>query len=93
MTHPTTWKEAVIPTCRDMSELATDYLDGALPWHARLKARFHLLLCQACRRHFDQLRKTVAFLAGGRKAPLDPAVEQHVLDHIAAHSHSNDKND
>ncbi len=80
--------EAAIPTCKDMSELVTDYLDGALPWSTRQKARLHLLLCHACRQYFDQMRRTVRFLAGAPRQAPPPEVEQDVLDSIAAHPHS-----
>ena len=36
-------------TCRDMSELVTDYLERALPLHRRLRVRIHLLRRAACR--------------------------------------------
>ncbi len=67
-----------------MSELATDYLEGALPWHARLRARLHLFYCHACRHYVDQMRRTVRFLAHGPHKPPPPEVEQGVLDAIAA---------
>ncbi len=71
--------EAVIPTCKDMSELVTDYLDGALPRRVRWQARLHLFLCQACRRYFGQMRRTVRLLAGGPRRPPAAEVEQRVL--------------
>ena len=67
-----------------MSELATDYLEGALPWHARLRARLHLLLCHACRRYFDQMRRTVRFLGQAPHSAPPPEVEQRILDAVAA---------
>lgn len=70
-----------------MSELVTDYLDGTLPWHARLKARLHLVLCHACRHYYDQMRKTVRFLAGAPHEAPPADVEQLVLDSIKAHAH------
>jgi anti-sigma factor RsiW len=71
-----------------MSELVTEYLDGTLPWHARLKAWLHLLLCRACRHYYDQMRKTVRFLAGAPRQAPPAEVEQRVLDSVKAHDHS-----
>ncbi|HVZ06772.1 anti-sigma factor family protein [Rhodopila sp.] len=51
-----------MPNCRDMAELATDYLDRAMPWHRRVLAWTHLRACAACRAYFDQMRRTVALL-------------------------------
>ena len=58
-----------IPTCRDMSELVTDYMEHSLPPRAWLGARWHLVLCPACRRYYDQMRQTIRLLA---KHPLPP---------------------
>lgn len=60
-----------MPTCRDMSELVTDYLEQALPVRARAGVRWHLLLCPACRTYFAQMRGTVRLLA--RLPPRPPA--------------------
>jgi predicted anti-sigma-YlaC factor YlaD len=49
--------------CRDMAELATAWLEGALPLRTRLAARLHLWLCEACRNYVDQLRRTMRFLS------------------------------
>jgi predicted anti-sigma-YlaC factor YlaD len=46
-----------LPTCRDMSELATGYMEGALPWRVRFAAWRHLRLCSMCRAYYDQLAK------------------------------------
>ena len=56
-----------MPTCRDVTELATDYTERALPLRDWLGLRFHLSRCQACRNYMDQLRKTIALL---RDRPL-----------------------
>jgi predicted anti-sigma-YlaC factor YlaD len=68
-----------MPTCREMSELVTDYLERALPLGVRLDARWHLFLCPACRRYYEQMRRTVALLAGRPLPPPDPAAEAGML--------------
>lgn len=67
-----------------MSEIATDYMEGKLPLVRRLRARRHLLLCEACRRYYDQLRRTVALLAGGGRTPPPAAVEDKILAAVKA---------
>jgi predicted anti-sigma-YlaC factor YlaD len=39
----------IIPSCQEVHEGLTEFLEGAQPWHARLGYRLHLLLCTACR--------------------------------------------
>ncbi len=71
-----------MPTCREMSELVTDYLERALPLRARLDARWHLFLCPACRRYYAQMRQTIRLLAGRRLSPPDPAAEAGLLANL-----------
>ena len=68
-----------IPTCRDMSELVTDYLEHALPPGAWVGARWHLVLCPACRRYYDQMRRTIRLLRGHGPPPPETAAESGML--------------
>ena len=62
-----------MPTCRDMSELVTDYLERALPLRTRVDVRWHLFRCPACQRYYAQMRQTVRLLSGVRpRPPLRP---------------------
>lgn len=49
-------------SCRELSETATDYLEGTLTLRQRIGVKMHLLMCKHCRAHVDQLAKTVALL-------------------------------
>jgi anti-sigma factor ChrR (cupin superfamily) len=63
-------------TCRDFAHRhASDYLDGQLGWRSRLGVRFHLLLCDNCRRFVAQLRQVRAVLL--RKAVTVKASPEH----------------
>jgi len=53
-------------TCKDISETATDYLEGETSFIVRLKFQFHLLFCKYCRRYYRQLKLSIATL---RKLP------------------------
>jgi predicted anti-sigma-YlaC factor YlaD len=68
-----------MPTCREMSELVTDYLEHALPPRRRFSARWHLLLCPACRRYYEQMRQVVRLLAGRRLPGPEATVEAALL--------------
>ena len=48
--------------CRDVATLASDYIDGDLPWRNRLAVRMHLMMCDACTRYVRQLRHVIAVL-------------------------------
>jgi predicted anti-sigma-YlaC factor YlaD len=72
-----------VPTCRDMSELVTDYMERATPAGLRLSMWWHLLRCDACRRYFDQMRRTVAVLGRSQLPPPDANTEDSLV--AAAH--------
>jgi predicted anti-sigma-YlaC factor YlaD len=65
--------------CSDVTELATDHMDGALSTRESLAVRLHLALCSFCRRHFRQLGQTVGLL---NMLPLEqpaPGTEESIV--------------
>jgi anti-sigma factor RsiW len=49
-------------TCRELVELVTDYLEGALSPDERRRFEGHLGTCSVCPRYVDQLRTTIRVL-------------------------------
>lgn len=49
-----------MPNCRDITNQASDYLDGHLTLRQRLAFAWHLLLCGQCREFLRQLRLALA---------------------------------
>lgn len=74
--------ETALPVCRDMTELATDYLEGALGGGKRFAVRWHLSLCSMCRRHYRQVRQTVALVRRVPAVAPSRAVEDEVIARI-----------
>jgi predicted anti-sigma-YlaC factor YlaD len=66
-------------SCRDTTELATDYLERALPLRSALGLRLHLWQCEACRRYLDQLRKTARLLAAHPLPTASPETEARII--------------
>lgn len=61
-------------TCRELVELVTHYLEGALSPAAHARFERHLRSCAACPRYVDQLRATVRALGRLREDDLpEPA--------------------
>ncbi len=56
-------------TCRELVELVTEYLEGALSFGERRRFEHHLGTCSVCPRYVEQLRATVRVL--GRLAEDD----------------------
>jgi anti-sigma factor RsiW len=49
--------------CREVVEVVTDYLEGAMPPGERLRFDHHLALCEGCHAYLEQMR-TVIRVAG-----------------------------
>jgi predicted anti-sigma-YlaC factor YlaD len=45
--------------CRDFVELATDYLEGALPLEQRVVVERHLAFCHPCIDYLEQMRAAI----------------------------------
>jgi anti-sigma factor RsiW len=53
--------ERIVPggiSCREVVELVTDYLEGALPPDVRARLEAHLAVCHPCVAYVEQVRTT-----------------------------------
>lgn len=67
-------------TCRELTEVVTDYLEGVMPPEDRARFDAHLELCEGCVNYVSQMRQTVRAVG-----ELDPAeVEATVPDDVLA---------
>ena len=65
-------------SCREVVELVTAYLEGALSEAEEVRFEEHLAMCDGCAAYLDQMRTTIA-LAGR----LDPeAVDLEACDRL-----------
>ena len=64
-------------TCRELVELVTDYLEGALPAGERERFEAHLAACEGCDAYVEQVRRTIELT--GRTRELDQQPEIHAL--------------
>ena len=66
-------------TCRELTELVTDYLEGRLPFMDRLRFRLHLGMCRHCRAYLDQIKQTIRTLGGVPSEGIPPDVRDALL--------------
>jgi predicted anti-sigma-YlaC factor YlaD len=57
-------------TCRELTELVTDHLEGRLPLAQGMSVSLHLSSCRHCRAYLEQMKSLLKLL---RKLPADPA--------------------
>ena len=67
-------------SCRELVELVTDYLEGALSEEERLRFEEHIGLCNGCRIYLDQMRQTISWLGYLPKEAMTPEAESALLD-------------
>ncbi len=60
-----------LPTCREVVELVTDYLEGQLTPGDRERFETHLAICEPCVAYLEQMRLTIgaAGALGDAKIP------------------------
>jgi anti-sigma factor RsiW len=64
-----------LAACKDVVELVTEYLSGALSEHERALLEQHLLVCPPCTAYLVQIRQTIDLarsLGQDESAPLSP---------------------
>ena len=65
--------------CRELVELVTDYLEGALPPEDVRRFERHLAACDGCSGYLDQLRETIRLTGTLREEQLSPAARDTLL--------------
>ncbi|HWH52478.1 MAG TPA: zf-HC2 domain-containing protein [Gemmatimonadaceae bacterium] len=69
-------------TCKELVELVTDYLEGALPPATRARFDEHLAGCPFCTTYLEQMRQTVKTLGALPDASIPPAALDALLGHF-----------
>ncbi len=66
-------------TCKEITELVTDYAEGNLSFMDRIRFRMHIGMCRNCRRYLRQVKATAAALGMLPPPELPPDLEQELL--------------
>jgi anti-sigma factor RsiW len=69
-----------VPTCREVVELVTNYLEGQRAPGDRERFEMHLAICEPCVTHLEQMRLTI----GAAGALDDSTIPDHQLDGLVA---------
>ena len=67
-------------TCKELVELVTEYLEGALTPDDRARFEEHLLTCPGCHAHIDQIRGTIGVLGRVQEEALSLDTERSLLE-------------
>jgi len=67
-------------TCRELVELVTEYLEGALAPHEHARFEEHVTTCPSCQAHIDQMRRTIAVIGRLPEELLPESAEHDLLE-------------
>ena len=67
-------------TCKELVELVSDYLDGALGEHDRALFEEHLAMCDGCSAYLDQMRRTISLAGTLTPEALEPPYRARLMD-------------
>ena len=66
-------------TCAELVELVTEYFDGALSPELVERFEEHLVLCDGCSTHVQQMRETIRLTGALTQADLDRDLAEQLL--------------
>jgi anti-sigma factor RsiW len=66
-------------SCRELVELVTAYLEGALPLEDRRRFELHLADCDGCTMYVEQMRRTIELTGTLRVDDISPEAEAALL--------------
>jgi anti-sigma factor RsiW len=67
------------PTCQELAELLTDYLEGLLPAEQHALFDLHISDCPDCTLYVEQMRTTILTAGRVRADDIPPAVREELL--------------
>ena len=67
-------------TCRELVELVTDYLEGALVAPERARFEEHLVYCPGCVHYVEQMRETVRLTGSLREEQIPSEAKARLLE-------------
>jgi anti-sigma factor ChrR (cupin superfamily) len=66
-------------TCKEITELVTEYAEGSLSFLDRIRFQMHIGMCRSCRRYVRQVKATVGALGLMPPPEMPPELEDELL--------------
>ena len=77
-------------TCKEVTELVTDYLEGRLSFMDRLRFHFHVGMCGNCRAYLKQMKQSIRAVGKLPPGPIPPAVRDELVQRFRGWKRSKD---
>jgi hypothetical protein len=68
------------PTCREIVELVTEYVEERMPLARRTRFEQHLAYCGGCRVYVEQIRQTIRAAGAVREESLSPKAREELVE-------------
>jgi predicted anti-sigma-YlaC factor YlaD len=69
-------------SCRDVTEIVTEYLEGRLSLADRMRLQMHLGMCRHCRAYLRQMRQTIALVGSLSKDEVEAKMPEDVREEL-----------
>ncbi|MGP9831996.1 zf-HC2 domain-containing protein [Marinobacter sp. NSM] len=69
--------------CRDLAEIASDFIDGELSGRQNLTVKMHLMMCKDCRTFIGNLRASSNLLSAHSSGRVDEAFLRRIDERVA----------
>jgi predicted anti-sigma-YlaC factor YlaD len=66
-------------SCQELVELVTEYLEGTLPTHERVRFENHLAICPSCGNYLDQMRRTIQMVGALKEEAIPDEAKEQLL--------------
>mgnify|MGYP001086581756 CR=1 FL=1 len=68
--------------CRDLAEIASDYIDGELNVQKNLSVKMHLMMCKDCRSFIGNLRASTELLRAHSSGNPDEELMRRIDERV-----------
>jgi predicted anti-sigma-YlaC factor YlaD len=68
-----------MPSCQELTELVTDYLEGEMSFSERVRFKLHVSMCAPCKRYLEQVELTVDTLGSVPTPVIPPEVKDDLM--------------
>ena len=69
-------------TCKELSALSDEILEGSLPFKQKASVKLHLAMCKHCRRYLGNLKLTLSVIQEGDRVRTNTAKIDQIMEHV-----------
>ncbi len=69
-------------TCREVTEIVNDYLEGEMPLWQRVQFQLHIGMCRHCREYLRQMKATVQTMGHLPDEPMPEDVKEELRSRL-----------